>query len=257
MLLYLDLSYGHAKAKGLVRNREELNEAILHGAVQRVRPKVMTVACAFFGLVPIMWSTGAGADVMKRIAAPMIGGLFTSFLMELLVYPAVYLLWRKRELPREEKEQASLLKRWHKLAIASGVVVAILVAGAMFFTRDREAHPLFPRYEAVRVALVNQSLTDATARASELAAAARDDDQDVIAARADALVQAGDLERARHAFARLSDSLIEYRKTTTEEPKPIVAYCSMAKHSWLQPKGETTNPYLDASMRTCGEVKEQ
>ena len=94
MLLYLDLAYDEAKASGRMRNREDLKEAILHGAVKRVRPKVMTVACAFFGLVPIMWSTGAGADVMKRIAAPMIGGLFTSFLMELLVYPAVYLLWK-------------------------------------------------------------------------------------------------------------------------------------------------------------------
>ncbi|HMA18574.1 MAG TPA: efflux RND transporter permease subunit, partial [Thermoanaerobaculia bacterium] len=94
MLLYLDLSYADAKAHGKMHSRADLNEAILHGAVKRVRPKVMTVACAFFGLVPIMWSTGTGADVMKRIAAPMIGGLFTSFLMELLVYPAVYLLWR-------------------------------------------------------------------------------------------------------------------------------------------------------------------
>jgi Cu(I)/Ag(I) efflux system membrane protein CusA/SilA len=94
MLLYLDLSYDEAKASGRMRNREDLKEAIMHGAVKRVRPKVMTVACAFFGLVPIMWSTGAGADVMKRIAAPMIGGLFTSFLMELLVYPGVYLLWK-------------------------------------------------------------------------------------------------------------------------------------------------------------------
>jgi Cu(I)/Ag(I) efflux system membrane protein CusA/SilA len=94
MLLYLELSYDERKAAGAMRTREDLKEAILHGAVQRVRPKVMTVACAFFGLVPIMFSTGAGADVMKRIAAPMIGGLFTSFLMELLVYPAVYLLWK-------------------------------------------------------------------------------------------------------------------------------------------------------------------
>src|SRR5947199_4718954 len=93
MLLYLDLAYNERT----IKTREDLNEAIMHGAVQRVRPKVMTVACAFFGLVPIMWSTGAGADVMKRIAAPMIGGLFTSFLMELLVYPAIYLLWRERE----------------------------------------------------------------------------------------------------------------------------------------------------------------
>jgi copper/silver efflux system protein len=92
MLLYLDLAYNEMKP----RNREELREAIYHGAVKRVRPKVMTVACAFFGLVPIMWSIGAGADVMKRIAAPMIGGLFTSFLMELLVYPAIYYRWKWR-----------------------------------------------------------------------------------------------------------------------------------------------------------------
>jgi Cu(I)/Ag(I) efflux system membrane protein CusA/SilA len=94
MLLYLDLAYDEAKAAGAMRSRHDLEGAILHGAVKRVRPKVMTVACAFFGLVPIMWSSGTGADVMKRIAAPMIGGLFTSFVMELLVYPAVYLLWK-------------------------------------------------------------------------------------------------------------------------------------------------------------------
>jgi Cu(I)/Ag(I) efflux system membrane protein CusA/SilA len=100
MLLYLDLSHDERVAAGTLNTRQDLHEAILHGAVQRVRPKVMTVACAFFGLVPIMWSLGTGGDVMKRIAAPMIGGLFTSFLMELLVYPAIYLLWRQRALPR-------------------------------------------------------------------------------------------------------------------------------------------------------------
>ena len=94
MLLYLDLAYDEAKASGAMRTREDLKAAIMHGAVKRVRPKIMTVACAFFGLVPIMWSSGTGADVMKRIAAPMIGGLFSSFAMELLVYPAVYLLWK-------------------------------------------------------------------------------------------------------------------------------------------------------------------
>jgi len=94
MLLYLDLAFDERKAAGAMKTRRDLEEAILHGAVRRVRPKVMTVACAFFGLLPIMFSTGAGADVMKRIAAPMIGGLFTSFLMELLVYPPVYLLWK-------------------------------------------------------------------------------------------------------------------------------------------------------------------
>src|SRR5215217_3019664 len=118
MLLYLDLAHDERVAAGTLNTRQDLNDAILHGAVQRVRPKVMTVACAFFGLVPIMWSTGSGADVMKRIAAPMIGGLFTSFLMELLVYPAIYLLWRRRELPREEVEEVS--RRWHKVALGTG-----------------------------------------------------------------------------------------------------------------------------------------
>ena len=98
MMLFLDLSYDDAKKRGLLRNLGELDEAIIHGAVKRVRPKMMTVAAAFMGLLPIMWSTSAGADVMKRIAAPMIGGLVTSFILELLVYPAIYKLWKQREL---------------------------------------------------------------------------------------------------------------------------------------------------------------
>ena len=72
----------------------DLREAILHGAVQRVRPKVMTVAVMLMGLLPILWSTGTGADVMKRIAAPMVGGIVTSFVMELVVYPAIYAIWK-------------------------------------------------------------------------------------------------------------------------------------------------------------------
>lgn len=254
MLLYLDLSYADAKAKGLLRNREELNEAILHGAVQRVRPKVMTVACAFFGLVPIMWSTGAGADVMKRMAAPMIGGLATSFLMELLVYPAVYLLWRKRELPREEHEQTSLLKTWHWVSAVAGVLVAVLIAGFVYFGRA-DAQPLYPKYEAARLALVNDDFGSAAKRAKELSVVAKESDQEGVAAKADALAAAGNLENARHAFAELSDAMIAYRTNAKEEPKPVVAYCSMAKHSWLQPKGPISNPYLGASMKTCGEIK--
>jgi len=101
MLLFLDLSFEDARKKGLLRNLADLEEAIVHGAVKRIRPKLMTVAAALLGLMPIMWSTGTGADLMKRIAAPMVGGLFSSFLMELLVYPPVYLLWRKRELPEK------------------------------------------------------------------------------------------------------------------------------------------------------------
>jgi Cu(I)/Ag(I) efflux system membrane protein CusA/SilA len=94
MLLYLDLAYEERRAKGLMRTKEDLREAIVHGAVKRLRPKFMTVAVMFMGLLPILWSTGAGADLMKRIAAPMIGGIFTSFIMELVVYPAIYEVWR-------------------------------------------------------------------------------------------------------------------------------------------------------------------
>jgi copper/silver efflux system protein len=98
MLLFLDLSYHEAEKAGRLRDLPELHDAIIHGAVKRIRPKLMTVMAAAMGLMPIMWSTGAGADVMKRVAAPMVGGLFTSFLMELMVYPAIYLLWRERTL---------------------------------------------------------------------------------------------------------------------------------------------------------------
>ena len=101
MLLYLDLAYQQARKEGRMRGREDLKEAIVEGAVKRLRPKVMTVAVMFMGLVPIMWSTGAGSDVMRRIAAPMIGGIFTSFVMELLVYPVIYEIWKERELRRE------------------------------------------------------------------------------------------------------------------------------------------------------------
>ncbi|MFZ0932048.1 MAG: CusA/CzcA family heavy metal efflux RND transporter [Syntrophobacteraceae bacterium] len=96
MLLYLDLAYYARKDQGLMKTKEDLRHAIVEGAVKRLRPKFMTVAVMFMGLVPIMWSTGAGSDVMKRIAAPMIGGIFTSFIMELLVYPAIYEVWRWR-----------------------------------------------------------------------------------------------------------------------------------------------------------------
>jgi heavy metal efflux pump (cobalt-zinc-cadmium) len=97
MLLFLDLSHDEAKARGQMRTTGDLVEAIIHGAVKRVRPKAMTVCAAFIGLLPIMWSTGTGADLMKRIAAPMVGGLVTSFALELLVYPAIFFLWRRRD----------------------------------------------------------------------------------------------------------------------------------------------------------------
>jgi copper/silver efflux system protein len=98
MLLFLDLSYEQARTEGRLRTMADLHEAIIHGAVKRIRPKLMTVAAATMGLMPIMWSVGTGADMMKRVAAPMVGGLATSFILELLIYPAIFLLWRRRRL---------------------------------------------------------------------------------------------------------------------------------------------------------------
>jgi len=102
MLLFLDMSYSEAKAKNQLNNKKDLIEAVVHGAVKRVRPKAMTVLSGLVGLLPILWSLGSGADLMKRVAAPMVGGLTTSFILELLIYPAIYYLWKGRYLPKDQ-----------------------------------------------------------------------------------------------------------------------------------------------------------
>lgn len=105
MLLYLDLAHDDAKKRGLLKTINDLKVAIHDGAVRRIRPKMMTAAVLFIGLLPIMWAQSheIGADVMKRIAAPIVGGIFTSFLLELLVYPAVYFIWKKKEIEKIDK----------------------------------------------------------------------------------------------------------------------------------------------------------
>ncbi|HWX93923.1 MAG TPA: efflux RND transporter permease subunit [Terriglobales bacterium] len=112
MLLYLDLAYEKAKREHLRFTRAYLYEAIVEGAAKRLRPKFMTFATMSVGLIPILWSTGTGSEIMKRIAAPMVGGIVTSFILELLVYPAIYAFWRERSLDPEaenadEKRSAS------------------------------------------------------------------------------------------------------------------------------------------------------
>ncbi len=101
MLLYLDHAWEKFQAAGRMNSMADLQAAVMEGAVNRVRPKIMTICAILFGLLPIMWSpaTQAGADVMKRIAAPMIGGVITSGLLELLIYPVIFTIWRKRHLP--------------------------------------------------------------------------------------------------------------------------------------------------------------
>src|SRR6202022_4926382 len=103
MLLYLDHAWEKFKAQGRMNRIEDLYAAVIEGAVQRIRPKIMTVCAIIFGLLPIMWSPvyQAGADVMKRIATPMIGGVITSAILNLLIYPVIYVIWRKRSLPSE------------------------------------------------------------------------------------------------------------------------------------------------------------
>jgi Cu(I)/Ag(I) efflux system membrane protein CusA/SilA len=97
MLLYLDLAYDRWKKEGRMNSVADLKEAIMYGAVKRIRPKLMTVGVILAGLIPIMFSHGTGSDVMKRIAAPMVGGVITSEILELTIYPAIYLLWKKRK----------------------------------------------------------------------------------------------------------------------------------------------------------------
>ena len=104
MLLYLDIAYDDWSKREKMRNMLDLQEAVFHGAVQRVRPKIMTVATIIMGLLPIMWSHGAGSDVMKRIAAPMIGGVISSAFVTLAVYPAIYMLWRGRQFRKRDRQ---------------------------------------------------------------------------------------------------------------------------------------------------------
>jgi copper/silver efflux system protein len=100
MLIYLDQAHRERRVQGLLRNRGDVDAAVEQGAVGRVRPKLMTVTAIIMGLVPILWSQGTGADVMKRIAAPMVGGMVTSTLLTLIVIPAIYSLWKEWEVHR-------------------------------------------------------------------------------------------------------------------------------------------------------------
>jgi Cu(I)/Ag(I) efflux system membrane protein CusA/SilA len=104
MLLYLKLATEEHKARGLLRDRGDLTEAIVEGAAHRIRPKMMTVCAILFGLLPILFGQGSGADVMKRIAAPMVGGVVTSFILELAVYPAIFAWWKGRDMPARAKQ---------------------------------------------------------------------------------------------------------------------------------------------------------
>ena len=106
MLLYLDHAYHDRRQSGSLRDRADVDAAVEHGAVERVRPKMMTVTAIIAGLLPILWSQGTGADMMKRIAAPMVGGMVSSTILTLVVIPAIYSLWKEREVRRAMRQSA-------------------------------------------------------------------------------------------------------------------------------------------------------
>jgi Cu(I)/Ag(I) efflux system membrane protein CusA/SilA len=141
MLLYLDHAWDKFHAAGKLNTTADLHNVIIDGAVQRIRPKIMTMCAILFGLLPIMWSptTQAGADVMKRIAAPMIGGVVTSAVLELLLYPAIYMLWRRHHLPKNGDPKVLVSahgrgRRAPKLWVAFLLVALAIGAGAFWRT---------------------------------------------------------------------------------------------------------------------------
>ena len=146
MLLYLDHAWEKYVAEGRMNSMAQLYDAVKEGAVQRIRPKIMTVCAILFGLLPIMWSptTQAGADVMKRIAAPMIGGVVSSAILELLIYPVIFVIWRRRALPAkgtlDDREMplqtpafvsSSGTRRVGRFVVTA-MAVALLIAGSWF-----------------------------------------------------------------------------------------------------------------------------
>jgi AcrB/AcrD/AcrF family protein/YtkA-like protein len=153
MLLYLDHAWEKFKAEGRMTSMRDLHDAVIEGAVGRVRPKIMTVCAILFGLLPIMWSPAmqAGADVMKRIATPMIGGVVTSGILELLIYPVIYAIWRRRELPDRTKEKPgpivppALVPSHRVRHHLPGIIATILIAIGLIYGANFVWHKASPR----------------------------------------------------------------------------------------------------------------
>jgi hypothetical protein len=187
MLLYLDHAWEQFNAQGRMTSMRDLHDAVIEGAVGRVRPKIMTVCAILFGLLPIMWSpaTQAGADVMKRIAAPMIGGVVTSAVLELLIYPVIYVIWRRRDLPDKTEEEPGPIVppvlvpshrvRHHLPRIMATTLIAIgLIYGASFVWLKASARKI------TSPPFVTQTVNDLTVRLMAPAGQLRKGDNNVL-----------------------------------------------------------------------------
>src|SRR6266487_660263 len=186
MLLYLDHAWEKFKAEGRMTSMHDLDDAVIEGAVGRVRPKIMTVCAIFFGLLPIMWSPAmqAGADVMKRIATPMIGGVITSAFLNLLIYPVIYVIWKKRGLKEQEEEETPLVPP--ALIPSEGVrrrlpriMAIIVIAAALIYAANFGWHKFTSRNTA-GTPFATQTVNDLTITLSSPGGKLKNGDNDVL-----------------------------------------------------------------------------
>src|SRR5438874_1872248 len=186
MLLYLDHAWEKFRAEGRMNNMRDLHDAVIEGAVSRVRPKIMAVSAILFGLLPIMWSPAAqaGADVMKRIATPMIGGVITSAFLNLLIYPVIYIIWKKRGLKEQEEEKTplvppalvpseSILRRMPR------VMAMVLIAAALIYAANFGWHKFTSRNTA-GTPFATQTVNDLTITLSSPGGQLKNGDNDVL-----------------------------------------------------------------------------
>jgi Cu(I)/Ag(I) efflux system membrane protein CusA/SilA len=186
MLLYLDHAWEKFKAEGRMNSMRDLHDAVLEGAIGRVRPKIMTVCAILFGLLPIMWSPAmqAGADVMKRIATPMIGGIITSAIMELLIYPVIYVLWKRRDLRDRHEEATAVVPP--ALVLSEGVrrrmpriIATVLIAAALVYGANFGWHKFASRNTTGKP-FVTQTVNDLTVAFSSRDGEPKTGDNDVL-----------------------------------------------------------------------------
>src|SRR5881398_130836 len=186
MLLYLDHAWEKFRAEGRMNTMKDLHDAVMEGAVSRVRPKIMAVSAILFGLLPIMWSpaTQAGADVMKRIATPMIGGVITSAFLNLLIYPVIYIMWKNRGLKEQEEEETplvppALVPSESVLRRMTRIIAMVLIAAALIYAANFGWHKFTSRNTA-GTPFATQTVNDLTITFSSPGGQLKNGDNDVL-----------------------------------------------------------------------------